>query len=84
VAFVGRSGSGKSTIVSLIERFYDVSQGNVLFDGKNVKDIPLTQLKRSIGLVQQEPSLFDNDIEYNITYGCLDEEDDKYTQEELK
>lgn len=78
------SGSGKSTIVSLIERFYDVSQGNVLFDGKNVKDIPLTQLKRSIGLVQQEPSLFDNDIEYNITYGCLDEEDDKYTQEELK
>jgi len=84
VAFVGMSGSGKSTIVSLIERFYDVSQGNVLFDGKNVKDIPLTQLKRSIGLVQQEPSLFDNDIEYNITYGCLDEEDDKYTQEELK
>ena len=75
------SGSGKSTLVKLMERFYDATQGNLLFDGKNVKDIGLSQLRRSIGLVQQEPSLFDNDIEYNITYGCVD---DKYTQEELK
>jgi len=64
-----------------MERFYDVTQGNILFDGKNVKDVGLSQLRRSIGLVQQEPSLFDNDIEYNITYGCVD---DKYTQEELR
>lgn len=45
------SGSGKSTIVKLLERFYDVSSGNILFDGKNIKDISLTQLRRSIGLV---------------------------------
>ncbi|KAL4453124.1 hypothetical protein ABPG74_015355 [Tetrahymena malaccensis] len=81
VAFVGTSGSGKSTIIKLIQRFYDVNSGAILLDGQNIKDVSLNKLRKSIGLVSQEPSLFDNDIEYNITYGC---ENDKYTQEELK
>ncbi|KAL4497185.1 hypothetical protein ABPG72_019505 [Tetrahymena utriculariae] len=81
VAFVGTSGSGKSTIIKLIQRFYDVNSGAILLDGQNIKDISLNKLRRSIGLVSQEPSLFDNDIEYNITYGC---ENNKYTQEELR
>ncbi|EWS76587.1 ABC transporter transmembrane region family protein (macronuclear) [Tetrahymena thermophila SB210] len=81
VAFVGTSGSGKSTIIKLIQRFYDVNSGSILLDGQNIKDVSLHKLRRSIGLVSQEPSLFDNDIEYNITYGC---ENNKYTQEELK
>ncbi|EAR86427.2 ABC transporter transmembrane region family protein (macronuclear) [Tetrahymena thermophila SB210] len=81
VAFVGMSGSGKSTLVKLIERYYDVEEGVIMLDDKNIKDIPLNYLRGSIGLVNQEPSLFDNDIEYNITYGC---QDGKYTQEELR
>ncbi|KAL4474846.1 hypothetical protein ABPG74_001542 [Tetrahymena malaccensis] len=81
VAFVGMSGSGKSTLVKLIERYYDVEEGVIMLDDKNIKDIPLNDLRGSIGLVNQEPSLFDNDIEYNITYGC---QDGKYTQQELR
>ncbi|KAL4453126.1 hypothetical protein ABPG74_015357 [Tetrahymena malaccensis] len=81
IAFVGMSGSGKSTIVKLIERYYDIQEGTILLDNQNIKDICLKDLRRSIGLVNQEPSLFDNDIEYNITYGCIDA---KYTQEELR
>ncbi|KAL4497183.1 hypothetical protein ABPG72_019503 [Tetrahymena utriculariae] len=81
VAFVGMSGSEKSIIVKLIERYYDIQEGSILLDNQNIKDIGLKDLKRSIGLVSQEPSLFDNDIEHNITYGCIDA---KYTQEELR
>ncbi|KAL4512355.1 hypothetical protein ABPG72_005357 [Tetrahymena utriculariae] len=81
IAFVGMSGSGKSTLVKLIERYYDVDEGVIMLDDKNIKDIPLKNLRGSIGLVNQEPSLFDNDIEYNITYGC---QDGKYTQQELR
>ncbi|KAL4438371.1 hypothetical protein ABPG74_009410 [Tetrahymena malaccensis] len=81
VSFVGMSGSGKSTIVKLIQRFYDIDSGTILMDNQNVKDIPISKLRRSIGIVSQDPVLFDNDIEYNITYGL---QTLQYSQEELQ
>lgn len=62
VAFAGTSGSGKSTMVKLIERFYDLNEGTVYIDGTNVKDLSLGLLRTSIGLVSQEPVLFDTTI----------------------
>ncbi|CAN0922826.1 Putative multidrug resistance protein [Linum grandiflorum] len=69
VALVGSSGCGKSTIISLVARFYDPLQGNVLIDGKNIKEYNLRMLRRQIGLVQQEPLLFSCSIRDNIKYG---------------
>jgi ATP-binding cassette subfamily B (MDR/TAP) protein 1 len=70
-AIVGASGSGKSTIVGLVERFYDPVGGEVLLDGQNVKDINLHWLREQISLVQQEPVLFATSIYENIRYGLL-------------
>ncbi|EAR98602.3 ABC transporter transmembrane region protein (macronuclear) [Tetrahymena thermophila SB210] len=69
VALVGQSGSGKSTVIRLIERFYDVTQGQITIDGYNIKEIDLTFLHSYIGYVSQEPLLFSGTIEENITYG---------------
>lgn len=69
VAFVGRSGAGKSTIVGLVERFYDVAEGCVYIDGRDIKDYDLRWLRRQIGLVSQEPMLFDSSIADNIRFG---------------
>ncbi|GAB9477003.1 Multidrug resistance protein abc superfamily [Globisporangium polare] len=76
IAFCGPSGGGKSTCISLIERFYDPVQGEVLLDGKNVKDLNLNWLRSQIGLVGQEPTLFIGTIAENIAYGmeCSEEE----------
>ena len=68
-ALVGASGSGKSTIVSLVERFYDPTSGAVKVDGMNVKDLNLKWLRSQIGLVSQEPSLFSTTIKGNIRHG---------------
>ncbi|XP_074587475.1 ABC transporter B family member 19 [Curcuma longa] len=68
-ALVGASGSGKSTIIALIERFYDPTAGKVLVDGKDIKRLNLKQLRLRIGLVQQEPVLFAASIMENIAYG---------------
>ena len=70
VAFVGRSGAGKSTIVGLVERFYDVAEGCVRIDGHDIKDYDLRWLRRQIALVSQEPILFDSSIAENIRLGC--------------
>lgn len=70
-AIVGLSGSGKSTIASLITRFYDPQHGVVLIDGHNVKDINVTALRGHISLVQQEPSLLDRSILENIALGLV-------------
>lgn len=70
-ALVGASGSGKSTIVGLVERFYDPVGGEVLLDGKNVQDLNLHWLRRHVSLVQQEPVLFSNTIYENIRFGLL-------------
>ncbi|KAL7103501.1 hypothetical protein ACP275_08G183300 [Erythranthe tilingii] len=72
VALVGQSGSGKSTIVSLIERFYDPINGSVLIDEKDVRDYNLRALRSHIGLVSQEPTLFAGTIYENIAYGRKD------------
>lgn len=69
VAIVGHSGTGKSTIASLLLRFYDASEGQLLIDGVNINDYDLKCLRSQISIVQQEPVLFDKSIEYNILYG---------------
>lgn len=68
-ALVGHSGSGKSTVVSLIERFYDPQAGEVLVDGINLKEFQLKWIREKIGLVSQEPVLFTASIKENIVYG---------------
>ena len=70
-ALVGASGSGKSTIVGLVERFYDPVGGEVLLDGRNLKDLNLRWLRERVSLVQQEPVLFSTTIFENIRYGLL-------------
>ncbi|KAJ8553072.1 hypothetical protein K7X08_020465 [Anisodus acutangulus] len=78
-ALVGQSGSGKSTVISLIERFYDPQSGQVLIDGINLKDFQLKWIRGKIGLVSQEPVLFTASIKENIVYGKHDA-----TAEEIK
>jgi len=69
VAFVGSSGSGKSTCVKLLERFYDPNEGTVTLDGTDIKDINVKHLRSMIGYVGQEPTLFATTIAQNIRYG---------------
>ncbi|KAG9160808.1 hypothetical protein Leryth_008642 [Lithospermum erythrorhizon] len=69
VALVGRNGSGKSSIIPLMERFYDPTLGEVLLDGENIKSLKLEWLRRQIGLVTQEPALLSLSIRENIAYG---------------
>lgn len=69
VALVGPSGAGKSTVFALLLRFYEPSQGRVLVDSKDIRDYNLKWLRRHIGLVQQEPILFNLSIRENISYG---------------
>ncbi|XP_031383411.1 ABC transporter B family member 20-like [Punica granatum] len=69
VALVGRNGSGKSSIIPLMERFYDPTLGEVLLDGENVKNLKLEWLRSQIGLVTQEPALLSLSIRDNIAYG---------------
>ena len=71
LALVGPSGCGKSTIVSLVERFYDPVTGNVTMEGTDLRDLNLSWLRRQIGIVSQEPVLFDATIAENIRYGAL-------------
>ena len=69
IALVGPSGSGKTTSISLLFRFYDPASGEVLIDGKNVRDLSLTTLRRNLALVPQEVLLFGGTIRENIAYG---------------
>ncbi len=69
IALVGQSGSGKSTIVDLIPRFYDVTEGEILIDGKNIRDYKLKELRNLMGYVNQTPILFNDTIFNNITLG---------------
>ncbi|MBI4283494.1 MAG: ABC transporter ATP-binding protein [Chloroflexi bacterium] len=72
VALVGPTGAGKSTMVSLIARFYDVTKGRILADGNDLRDIEPTSYRRQLGLVLQEPFLFSGTIRENIGYGNLE------------
>ncbi len=71
IALVGPSGAGKSTMLKLLMRFYDVIEGAVLIDGYDVRDLPLSFVRSQIGLVQQEPFLFNGTVRENILYGDL-------------
>ena len=71
VALVGFSGSGKSTVIKLLERFYDPTKGSILIDGNDLKNYNLLELRKQIGLVSQEPVLFRTNIFNNIKYGRL-------------
>ncbi|WP_331666042.1 ABC transporter ATP-binding protein [Lacrimispora sp.] len=68
-AFIGATGSGKSTLVNLLPRFYDVTSGEILIDGINIKDWPIHQLRGTIGFVPQKGILFSGTIESNLMYG---------------
>ena len=72
VALVGQSGCGKSTIIQLILRFYEIQKGSILLDGVDIRDLNLKSLRSQTALVQQEPVLFDATISENIAYGRPD------------
>ncbi|WP_088187004.1 ABC transporter ATP-binding protein [Desulfosporosinus sp. FKA] len=75
VALVGPSGGGKTTLCSLLPRFYDVTSGSITIDGKDIRDITLKSLRNAIGIVQQDVYLFDGSIKKNIAYGKMDATD---------
>ncbi|MBW4078900.1 MAG: ABC transporter ATP-binding protein [Acidobacteria bacterium] len=72
VAIVGRTGAGKSTIARLVDRFYDVSEGSILIDGHDIRDVTLSSLRATVGVVLDEPFLFSISIRDNIAYGRPD------------
>ena len=80
VALVGGSGSGKSTVISLIERFYEPLAGEILLDGHNIRVLDLKWLRQQIGLVNQEPALFATSIRENILYGKDDATPEEITR----
>ena len=75
VAIVGATGSGKTTIVNLLTRFYDIDSGEILLDGVNINDIPKKELRGAIGIVLQDTLLFSDTIAKNIRYGQIDATD---------
>ena len=77
IAIVGPTGSGKTTLVKLLMRFYDVNSGNILIDGVNIKDVERTSLRKNIGMVLQDTWLYSGTIMENIRYGRLDATDDE-------
>lgn len=78
VAFVGMSGGGKTTLVNLIPRFYDVSGGRVLIDGRDIRDVTLSSLRGQIAIVTQQTILFNDTVRNNIAYGDI-----RTTEEEI-
>ena len=77
VALIGHTGSGKTTLASLVPRFYDVSEGRVTIDGVDVRDADLTSLRRAIGVIAQDPFLFSATVRENIAFGRPDATDDE-------
>ena len=82
VAFIGSTGSGKSTLINLVPRFYDVTDGEVLVDGINVKDYKTEVLNDKLGYVAQKAVLFDGDINHNVSYGKTSKVD--ITEDKIK
>jgi ATP-binding cassette subfamily B protein len=77
IAFVGSTGAGKTTITNLINRFYDIQDGKIRYDGINVNKIKKADLRRSLGIVLQDTHLFSGTIKDNIKYGKLDATDEE-------
>ena len=80
IAFVGATGAGKTTITNLINRFYDIADGKIRYDGININKIKKADLRRSLGVVLQETNLFTGSVMENIRYGRLDATDDECIQ----
>ena len=70
VALIGHTGSGKTTLAALVPRFYDVTEGRVVLDGADVRDLELSELRRAIGIVSQDPFLFSASVRDNIAFGA--------------
>ncbi len=81
-ALVGASGSGKSTIVALVERFYDPLEGSVKIDGVDIRDLNIKWLRSQIGLVSQEPTLFNTTIKGNVAHGLINTKYENASEEE--
>jgi ATP-binding cassette subfamily B protein len=77
VALLGGSGSGKSTVANLLARFYDVSEGKIILDGVDIRDITLSSLRSNVVTAQQDVFLFSSTIKENIAYGALDADMDR-------
>ncbi|CAD2081574.1 multidrug ABC transporter ATP-binding protein [Jeotgalicoccus coquinae] len=77
IAFVGPSGAGKTTLCSLLPRFYDVSEGNISIDGTDIRDFTLSSLRENIGTVQQDVFLFSGTLKENVAYGKPDATDEE-------
>jgi ABC-type multidrug transport system fused ATPase/permease subunit len=77
IALIGHTGSGKTTLTSLVPRFYDATEGRVLVDGTDVRDVTLHSLRRAIGVIAQDPFLFSATVRENITFGAPDLPDDE-------
>lgn len=73
VALVGSTGSGKSTIMRLLYRFYEISEGQILIDGEDIKSMHVNDLRRNIAIVPQDCVLFNDTIRYNIAYGAVND-----------
>ena len=82
-AFVGPSGAGKTSVLSLIERFYEPDQGRVAVDGRDVRDWPIEQLRASIGYVEQDAPVLSGTLRENLVFGAPDATDDE-VQEALR
>jgi subfamily B ATP-binding cassette protein MsbA len=80
VAFVGMSGGGKTTLVNLIPRFYDVSDGRILIDGMDIRDVTIESLRKQIGIVTQQTILFNDTVHNNIAYGDIQKSDSDIIQ----
>ncbi len=76
VAFVGMSGGGKTTLVNLIPRFYDVTEGKIFMDGRDIRDVTLKSLRDQIGIVTQQTILFNDTVRNNIAYGDIGKSDE--------
>jgi ABC-type multidrug transport system fused ATPase/permease subunit len=77
IALIGQTGAGKTTLTSLVPRFYDVTEGRVTVDGADVRDLQLTSLRRAIGVISQDPFLFSATVRENITFGAPDLDDEE-------
>ncbi|MBW2558535.1 MAG: lipid A export permease/ATP-binding protein MsbA [Deltaproteobacteria bacterium] len=77
VAFVGMSGGGKTTLVNLIPRFYDVAKGEILIDGHDIRDVTMESLREQIGIVTQQTILFNDTVRNNIAYGDIKKSDEE-------
>jgi ATP-binding cassette subfamily B protein len=77
VAIIGHTGSGKTTLTALVPRFYEATAGRVLLDGVDVRDVKLTSLRRTIGVISQDPFLFSASVRENIAFGVGDASDDE-------